>query len=160
MSAVIFYPAAVSKSASTSPPAALRSGLASSSALMRFVLLTACLLSVLAAYWVGEPARVVQVDPGLAPLLRGMALIKAAIALGAVALLLWRFGWPVGKPAALAYVVSAALMAGATMLIWQLTFIPLAAALFHIGALAMLLVGWRDDGLTRLVQQPEGSGTK
>jgi hypothetical protein len=158
MPVAIFYPA--SASASTLPQAERRSSRPSSSALIRVLLLSVCLLAVLAAYWVGEPARVVRADPALAQLMRGMALIKAVIALGAVALLLWRFCWPVGKPAALAYVVSAALMAGATMLIWQLTFIPLAASLFHIGALAMLLVGWRDDGLMWLVRQPVGSGTK
>jgi uncharacterized membrane protein YecN with MAPEG domain len=129
-------------------PQAVLATLALSPVVWRTVLLAVCAAAVLAAAWVGEPARVLQADPALAQLMRGMALIKAAIVLCAVALLLWRFGWPVGKPAGLAYVVSAALMAGATMLIWQMTFIPLAAALFHIGALAMLLVGWRDDGLT------------
>jgi hypothetical protein len=117
--------------------------------LTRAVLMAACVAAVVAAAWVGQPAPYLQADPGLAQLMRGMALIKAAIALGAVALLLWRFGWPTGKLAALAYAISAALMAGATMLIWQLSFIPLAAALFHIGALVMLLVGWRDQGPAR-----------
>ena len=79
-------------------------------------------------------------------LLQGMTLIKAAIALAAVALLLWRFGWPVGQPAALAYVIAAALMAGSSMLTWQLSNIALAATLFHLGALMLLLLGWRDDG--------------
>jgi uncharacterized membrane protein YecN with MAPEG domain len=140
--------ASLSYTPSAFRPRAVPARLALSPVVGRTVLLVVCVAAVLAAAWVGEPARVVQADLALAQLMRGMALIKGAIALGAVALLLWRFGWPVGKPAGLAYVVSAALMAGATMLIWQLTFIPLAAALFHIGALAMLLVGWRDDGLT------------
>jgi hypothetical protein len=112
----------------------------------RGALLLTCAAAVTVAAWVGDAGPYQRADPSLARLLQGMALIKAAIALGAVALLLWRFGWPVGKPAALAYGMAAALMAGATMLIWQLSFIPLAAAFFHIGALVMLLVGWQDEG--------------
>ena len=33
---------------------------------------------------------------------------------------------------------------GATMLVWQLTFIPLAAVFFHAGEFLLLLVAWRD----------------
>lgn len=112
--------------------------------MLRSCLLLACAAAVLAAAWIGDAAPYQMADPVFRRLLQGMALIKAAITLAAVALVLWRFGWLVGKPAVLAYVMAAALMAGSTMLMWQLSFIPLAAALFHMGAL--LLLGLRDGG--------------
>jgi hypothetical protein len=37
-----------------------------------------------------------------------------------------------------------AVLAGSTTLIWQLSFIPLAALLFHGALLAVVYVGWRD----------------
>ena len=143
MSAVIPY------TKSAFQPQAKRGSITLSSALLRFPLLAVCLLAVLAATWLGEPAAYLAADPALGQLLRGMALIKAAIVVAAVALLLWRFGWRVSPWAALAYGVSSGLMAGSSMLIWQLTFIPLAAALFHIGGLVMLLVSCRDHAQAR-----------
>jgi hypothetical protein len=56
----------------------------------------------------------------------------------------WRFGWSISKPAALTYIVGSGVLAGSTMLIWQLSFIPLAAVLFHAAGLCMLVVCWRD----------------
>ena len=34
--------------------------------------------------------------------------------------------------------------AGASMLIWQLEFIPIAAVAFHLGELTLLVAAWRD----------------
>ncbi len=84
-------------------------------------------------------------DPELALLLRGMALIKATIALAAVAVLWWRFGAPVSRPVAAIYVVGAGSMAGATVSIWQLSSLLPAAVLFHIGLFALLSTALRAD---------------
>jgi hypothetical protein len=43
-----------------------------------------------------------------------------------------------------AYLVGAWLSAGATTLVWQLSFIPLAALTFHASEFTLLLVAWRD----------------
>jgi hypothetical protein len=42
------------------------------------------------------------------------------------------------------YLITAAVLVGSTTLIWQLSYIVLAAVLFHVAALTMLIVGWRE----------------
>ncbi|MBC8059002.1 MAG: hypothetical protein H7Y61_20735 [Rhizobiales bacterium] len=118
--------------------------LGSSPAALRTLLLAGCIASVAAAAWVGEPAASVRADPELAFLLRGMAGIKAAIVLAAVGVLFWRFGHAVSKRSAGAYLVGAWLLAGATALVWQLSFVPFAALAFHAGEFTLLFVAWRD----------------
>jgi hypothetical protein len=125
-------------------PQAQPAGLAASPAALRALLCAGCLAAVAAAAWLGQPAATLQADPELARLLRGMALIKAALVLAAVALLLWRFGRPLRRPAAIAYLAGAWLAAGASMLVWQLSFIPLAAPVFHAGELTLLVTAWRE----------------
>lgn len=98
------------------------------------------------ALWFGNPAAYLAADPELARLLRGMALIKAGLVVGAMALLLWRLRRPVTARTACVYLLGTWWMAGASMLIWQLTLIPLAAITFHVGELSMLVAAWRDHG--------------
>lgn len=116
---------------------------------LRALLLCGCLATVAMAAWIGRPEAYLAADADLARLLRGMALIKGFLALAAVAVLLWRFGHPLSQRMAAAYLVGAWLAAGASMLVWQLTFIPLAALVFHIGEITMLLTAWRDRTGTR-----------
>ncbi len=111
----------------------------------RVLLLGCVLVAVFLAAAAGQPAPFIRADAELAHLLRGMAAIKAALSLGAISLLIWRFGRAIQPRTAIVYVLSASLMAAATMLVWQLTFIPLAAFCFHVGELAFLFVGWRDS---------------
>ncbi len=115
-----------------------------STALLRVALVLGCAVAVALAAWVGEPAHALEPDESLARLLRGMALIKACLVLGAIGVLVWRFGRPVPAGVAGAYLAGAWLVAGASMLIWQLSFIPLAAVVFHVGELMLLFVAWRD----------------
>jgi len=96
------------------------------------------------AAYLGDPTGFTQADPALGRLLRGMALIKGVIALAILAAVWWRFGRPVFKSAAAVYLSGSWIVAGSTMLIWQLSWIPLAALLFHAAALSMLVVGWRE----------------
>jgi hypothetical protein len=84
------------------------------------------------------------VEPELALLLRGMAVIKAGIALAAVALSLWRFGQPVSSAAASGYVAGVCSLGAATVLIWHLSFIPAAAVIFHLGLFGLLALAWRE----------------
>ena len=73
-----------------------------------------------------------------------MAVIKAALVVAVIGVLLWRFGLSTPQGVAVAYLIGIWLMAGATMLVWQLTLIPVAAVGFHVGELALLLVALRD----------------
>lgn len=108
------------------------------------MLLGGCVLAVVAAAAVGRPEPLLQADPELARLLRGMALIKAAIVVAALAALLWRFGRPLSHGLTGAYLAGAWAAAGASMLIWQLELIPAAAVAFHLGELTLLVAAWRD----------------
>jgi hypothetical protein len=110
----------------------------------RILLIGGCALAIGIVAGVAEPSAYLQADPGLARLLRGMALIKGAIAIGAVSAVFWRMAWPISGPVAALYVIGAWLLAGSTMMIWQLSSIGLAALLFHVAAAAMLLVAWRE----------------
>jgi hypothetical protein len=120
------------------------SAAAADAALLRTAVLAACALSIGAAAWYGDPSGYLTADPALARLLRGMAAIKGMIALAAIGAVLWRFGWPTSKGAAIVYIGGTSVLAGSTMLIWQLTSLVLAAVLFHVAALSMLVVGWRE----------------
>jgi hypothetical protein len=79
-----------------------------------------------------------------------MALLKGFAVAAAVAALLWRLGRGVTLPVAAGYLLSAWAMSAATVLIWQLVHIPLAAVLFHAALIGLLVAAWRDDnkGLT------------
>jgi hypothetical protein len=45
---------------------------------------------------------------------------------------------------AAAYLAGGSLLAGASMMVWQLTMIPLAAIGFHAVEISLLCVAWRD----------------
>lgn len=121
-------------------------------ALLRSLLLTACAVAVATAAALGHPAAFIAADPELAFLLRGMAAIKAAIVLAAVAVLVWRFARPVPQRTALAYIAGVAVLAAATTLIWQLSFIPFAAIVFHLAEFVVLVAAWRDVDVARLAR--------
>jgi hypothetical protein len=112
--------------------------------LRRWLLVGSLAACVLAA-WVGNPSDYSRADPELAFLMRGMAAIKATLVLAAVGVLWWRFTYPISQPTAMAYLIGAWLAAGATVLIWQLSFITLAAIAFHAGEFALLVAAWRDQ---------------
>jgi hypothetical protein len=110
---------------------------------LRTGLLLGCLVGAVAA-WAAASGSSHPVEPELATLLRGMAAIKGLLAVLAAGLVCWRFGLPIASRAAWAYATCAGLMFVASALIWQLAFIPLAAALFHAGGIGALLVAWRE----------------
>jgi hypothetical protein len=112
---------------------------------LRIGLMAGCAISAVTAMYVGDPAIFTQADPALARLLRGMALIKGGIVLAALAAVSWRFGRPVSKAVAAAYLFGSWILVGSTMLIWQLSWIPAAAILFHAAGLSMLFVSWREQ---------------
>jgi hypothetical protein len=77
-------------------------------------------------------------------LLRFMALMKAAMALGAAVLICWRLKYPASRRLAVAYIIAAVLMAAAPGLIWHMTAIWKGAALFHAGLVLFLILAWAD----------------
>lgn len=112
--------------------------------ILRCALFGGAMVAVALAATFGDPAAHLRADPDLSHLLRGMAVIKAALALGALAALSWRFARPIQPATAIAYFVGAWLMAAASMIVWRLSFIGLGALAFHSGELTLLVVAWRE----------------
>ncbi len=88
------------------------------------------------------------VDAELVFLLQGMAVIKAGLLLGAFAAVYWRFCHPTAPRMAMSYSIGLWMATAATFMIWQLTWIPAAALLFHLGEILMLVTAWRDERIT------------
>jgi hypothetical protein len=112
--------------------------------LLRGGLIVGCANAIGIAAWLGDPSRYLHADPALGRLLRGMALIKGMIAIAALGAVFWRLAWPVSKIGIVTYLISSWVLAGSTMLVWQLSYIVPAALLFHAAALSLLLVSWRE----------------
>jgi hypothetical protein len=110
----------------------------------RIALFGGCAVAALAGLALGDRAPRMAADPEVAFLLRGMAAIKVALVLCAIALIAWRLRRPVSPRFAAVYVGGAAVMAGATALIWQLTALPVAAVAFHVAEISLLVAAWRD----------------
>jgi hypothetical protein len=87
-------------------------------------------------------------DPDLSALLRGMAIIKAAIVAAGAGIVWWRLGASISSTFALAYIgcVTAA-SAGAAM-VWTMSHMGVATLLFHGALIAFLVIGLR-DGFTK-----------
>jgi len=77
-------------------------------------------------------------------LMRFMAAVKAAMALGAVALVAWRMTAPMGRGTAAAYVGATAVMMVGPGLIWDMQHVAYGAMAVHGGLSLVLLVGWLD----------------
>ncbi len=84
------------------------------------------------------------IDPELVVLLRFMAVLKGAMALGAAALVAWRLRWPVRPATGFGYVVAVSSMAGGAGLIWQLGHVGAGALLVHGGFAALAVLAWMD----------------
>ncbi len=144
---------AVSAQPAAGGPRALRA--TPSPALSPFAARTALALVVVAAGALGFAAIGTEAGAGAAAragadltrLLRAMAAIKAAMALGVTAAVLWRLGSPIGPVRLAAYGLSAAAMAAGPCLIWSMADVALGAALLHGGLLASVLLLWRDPVL-------------
>ncbi len=121
---------------------------------LRCLLLAGGLAALAGAVWLGEPSAKLRAEPDLAFLLRGMATIKAVIVLAAFAAASGRLGQAIPPRVAAAYLGGCWLLAGATALIWQPSFIPQAALVFHGGEFLFLIMAWRDVGRQTRRLQP------
>jgi hypothetical protein len=92
-----------------------------------------------------HPGVTLHADPALARLLRGMALIKAALVLAGMAVVGWRFGRPLPMRYAAVYLGGLWTLVAAVTLIWQVTAVGAAAALFDVATLTLLVAAWGDD---------------
>ncbi len=112
---------------------------------LRLALGVGAVVAVAAGTLHADPGAYLRADPQLGRLLRGMALIKAGLTLVAILFLYCRFARPISRPAATAYLVGVWFMAGASMIVWELTHIGWGALTFHAGELTVLLGAWREN---------------
>jgi hypothetical protein len=84
-------------------------------------------------------------DPGLANLLKGMAIIKTVILCCGGAAIWWRLGSPISAGLAAGYIFSAAIATAGAALVWSMTGLALAPFFFDGGLLAFLVLALRDD---------------
>lgn len=137
--------------ASASPAPAPRSSTTRWRASLVGAVLVTWVVTCVVATMRGVHADAAFVDPDLATLLHGMAILKAAATLGAMAVLWWRFERPIAPRIALAGLLAIGLMAGASVLIWHLDHLLPAAIAFHAGLFALPWLALRDeaDGIVR-----------
>ncbi len=114
-----------------------------SAARARLVLAACVIACCLAAMLVAQGMPRVPREADLARLLRGMALIKGAMAVAGFALVWWRLGFALPRSVAGLYGASVCLASATSVLIWQLQLVAPALA-FHLGELLFLVALWRD----------------
>jgi hypothetical protein len=113
------------------------------------VLIAAVIASVAAGAALGASIGSQSADPDLALVIRFMAFVKAALAIGAAGLVYWRLKGPLSPSRAYGYIAAAALMAFSPGLVWFTASPMLASIAFHGGLLSGLILAFRDDGLGR-----------
>jgi hypothetical protein len=99
---------------------------------------------VLSAAAPASSLAVAHAGADLTRLLRFMAVLKAAIAVGAAAAVYWRLGAAVSLPWLAAYGVAGGAMAAGPGVIWAMAHVGLGALLLHGGLFATILLLWRD----------------
>ena len=110
----------------------------------RLLLLTGAVLLAAVTLTLFEPAAYWADDPELFRLLRGMGVLKALMAVSALAAVWWRLGRTITARLNTSYIVGVWAMALATALIWELTGVLAASALFHLATFVVLITAWRD----------------
>lgn len=113
------------------------------------VLIAAVVASVAAGAALGVSIGSQSADPDLALVVRFMAFVKAALAMGAAGLVYWRLQSPLSPARAYGYIAAAALMAFSPGLVWFTAWPMLASIAFHGGLLSGLVLAFRDDGFRR-----------
>ena len=126
--------------ASALSPAAAR-------ALLALVIAASFAAGLLATGTEASASAIALAGADLTHLLRAMALLKALIAAGMVAAVMWRLGSPVTLPWWAAYALACAGAAAGPGLIWQMASVRAGALTLHVGLLAVLILLWRDPAV-------------
>ena len=126
-------------------PAVRRLRLPSRSLVLRTLLIAGLLPAMAFAAALADASAYAAAEPELVLLLRGMAVIKAGMALAALGLAFWRLGQPVSLAAASGYLLGIWALGGATVSIALLSHLPAAAGLFHIAVFGLIVLAWRED---------------
>jgi hypothetical protein len=103
----------------------------------RIALVLTVLVAMALAAWLGEPRPSILADPDLTFLLRGMALIKAAIAAAIFGLVFWQADNVTSSARLAAYVIATAALAATAVLVWQLAVLQVTSIVFHATLLGL-----------------------
>lgn len=123
----------------------------------RLLLFAGLAVTVPGAFVIGSAAGAHAGDAELALLLRFMGVIKLAMAATAAALVSWRLGAPLAarlRPVAIGAVWC---LAAGAVLITCLAYLVPAAALFHAGLLALLVLAVREARAERSCARDDGA---
>lgn len=112
---------------------------------LRALLLAVCIVAAAVGLVLGYAVGSFSSDVELVRLLRGMAVAQGVILMAVLALLSWRLRWLTFRPLVVSYAAAVGVMSFASALVWQLTFIGVAAFLFHASLVALLVLILRDD---------------
>ena len=135
-------------------PASATAPRISASLLWRMALLGVALAAAALPIALLPQGAVFSADPALGRLLRGMAALKALMAVGAAAAVWWRLGRPIAAPFAGGYLGVVTALAAATGLVWQAAAPHVAGALFHGGLLTLAILALR-DGMGRSLRRAQ-----
>jgi hypothetical protein len=138
---------ATQASPTSAPARAIALSPAIARALLAVVIAASFAAGLLATGKEASASAVALAGPDLTHLMRGMALLKALMAAGMAAAVMWRLGSPVTPPWWAAYALACAGAAAGPGLIWQMASVRAGAVTLHVGLLAALILLWRDPAV-------------
>ena len=132
----------IASQASSTTPAAGASALspAMARALLAMAIAASFAAGLLATGRKASDSAIALAGADLTHLLRAMALLKALMAAGTAAAVMWRLGSPVTLAWWAAYALACAGMVAGPGLIWQMAFVRAGALTLHVGLLAALIL--------------------
>jgi hypothetical protein len=140
-------------SSTTTPAGAGALSPAIARALLALVVAASFAAGLLATGTEASASAIALAGADLTHLLRAMALLKALIAAGVAAAVMWRLGSPVTLAWWAAYSAACAGAAAGPGLIWQMAYVGAGALTLHAGLLAALILLWFDPAVgARLAQ--------
>jgi hypothetical protein len=140
-------------SSTTTPAGAGALSPAIARALLALVVAASFAAGLLATGTEASASAIALAGADLTHLLRAMALLKALIAAGVVAAVMWRLGSPVTLAWWASYSAACAGAAAGPGLIWQMAYVGAGALTLHGGLLAALILLWLDPAVgARLAQ--------
>ena len=136
--------AASEASSYTAPAGARALSPAIARALLALLIAASLAAGLLATGTEASASAVALAGTDLTHLLRAMALLKALMAAGMVAAVMWRLGSPVTLAWWAAYSLACAGAAAGPVLIWRMAYVSAGALTLHVGLLTALILLWRD----------------
>jgi hypothetical protein len=134
-------------SSTTTPAGASALSPATARALLALVIAASFASGLFATGREASASAIALAGADLTHMLRAMALLKALMAAGTVAAVMWRLGSPVTLAYWAAYALACAATAVGPGLIWRMAHVDAGALTFYVGLLGALILLWRDPAV-------------